>query len=670
MSPAGAVEAGRGGPRVGRVLVFIGALLAALAAPWLLLLLPLGAAELERAEELGLISFTVRAGYPESQELPVYLWFTLAAPAALGALVAQWMRRRGRVRVATWPRWAGIAMVAALALIALDVGYVIASVPWGRFGFLAEEGVYLGTAAGLRDGGALYRDLAFSYGPLMGWPVPLALRLCGDEILGYRILVWACNLAGLTLVALSLTRLIRSPLVAIVALVAVGLLAVPVLPNLNATTLRLALGAFAVVAAGVGVTARSRPTAALIAAGAAAGLALAFSFEVGVATAVSLAAVLAIPLIQRQGLASVARPAAVLAGAAFAVLVPVALVLVIRGELTAFAVTLKTMVDLPGAGYQALPWPDLLGWFRDAAGHHRPFPPSELAYLAPGQPGHVGEVLALTWWGSGPWLVLGCGVAVATASLIRARSQDAPPLSPHAAALLGLAFFGVVVGRGAVGRSDLYHLQFYGALPAVLVGAALVDGLLRGGNPLRSPWRGTAVLLVLAALAVSLATWPPRYYAPGAGRSPASRLGLVGDDLVPLDRPRSRGIHLQPAVAREVRAVVDWAGSLPPERTVWFYPSEATYTWLTDRPPATPYPWAYDAATRAQRLELVEALGATPPDCVLVTEGTFSIDHIPGEELLPEIEDWLARSYVAASPSLPGASVLRHTALPQGACGE
>lgn len=670
MSPAGAVEPARGGSRLGLAVAITAAVAAALAAPWLLLLLPLDGSELARAEDLGLISFTVRAGYPESQELPVYLWFVLLAPAAVGALASRWYRYRAPIPCGRWPRWAWFAMVAVLALFAVDVGYVIASVPWGRFGFLAEEGVYLGMAAGLRQGDALYRDLAFSYGPLMGWPVPLALRLCGDEILGYRLLVWACNLAGLTLVAILLSRMVRSPLVALVALVAIGLLTVPVLPNLNATTLRLALGAFAAGMAGIGISGRPRRTAHLASAGVATGLALAFSFEVGVASLAAVVAVMLLPVVQRQGVARCARQAAIVAVGACAVLLPVAAVLVIRGEIVSFAVTLRTMVDLPGAGYQALPWPDLLGWFRDTAGTHRPFPPSELTYLHPGEPGHGGEVLAISWWSSVPWLVLAWGVGVTAAATVRAWKDREGPLSPYTTSLLGIALFGAIVGRGAVGRSDLYHMQFYGALPALLVGAALVDQVLRGGNPVRHPWRGAVLLLLLASLAVSLASWPPRFYAPGGVRGPASRVGLIDDHLVPLDRPRARGIHLQPEVAQEVRAVVDWARALPPERTVWFYPSEATYTWLTDRPPTTPYPWAYDAATRAQRLELVDRLDEDPPDCVLVTEGTFSIDHIPGEELLPEIEDWIDRRYVPATLSLPGATVLRFDALRPGACGE
>ena len=117
--------------------------------------------------------------------------------------------------------------------------------------------------------------------------------------------------------------------------------------------------------------------------------------------------------------------------------------------------------------------------------------------------------------------------------------------------------------------------------------------------------------------------------------------------------------------------MVDWAAALPETRSVWFYPSEAAYYWLTDRRPATPYPWAYDAATRQQRLDLVARLEREPPDCVLVTEQTFSIDHIPGRQLLPEIDRWLSENYVTddASLDLPGATVLRHDCLEPGACG-
>jgi hypothetical protein len=645
-----------------------GFLAAAVSVPWLLLGLPLATGELERAEELGLISATVRAGYPESQELVVYLWFTLLAPILAGALAARWVLPRARAEDARrWPGWVWVALGGALALLALDVGYVTSAGPWGRFGFLGEEGVYLGTAAGLRAGGALYRDLAFSYGPLMGWPVPLALGLAGDEIIGYRVLVWVCNLVGLFLIVATLRLLVRSPVVALVAFVGAALLALPVLPNLNATTLRLALGVFAVTLVGSAVGGANRRPVRLVLGGAAAGLAMGFSFEVGLAAFLAAVAALSIPVLHRHPPRTTLGDAALVACGAGLTLVPMVVVLAARGELVAFATTLRTMVDLPGAGYQALPWPDLLGWFRDAAGQHRPFPPSGLTYLAPGEPGHGSEVRALIWWASVPWIVLALGVTAAATRVFAIARQPREGSCEGTAMLVGLVLFGVIVGRGAVGRSDLYHLQFYGALPAVLVGAALVDGWLVGGSWLRSR-RGLGALAMLLVLVLSIATWPPGHYAPDDGRSLWTRVGVASPHVEAVDRPRARGIRLDPELAAEVRAVVDWAGALPAARTVWFYPSEATYTWLTARPPVTSYPWAYDAATRAQRVALVESLEAQPPDCVLVTEGTFSIDHIPGDELLPEIEAWIDARYEPSVVEIPGATVLRHRHLPPDTC--
>ncbi len=645
-----------------------GFLAAAVSVPWLLLVLPLATGELERADELGLISATVRAGYPESQELVVYLWFTLLAPILAGVLAARWFRPSIRAEDARrWPGWLWLALGVALALLAMDVGYVTGAGPWGRFGFLGEEGVYLGTAAGLRAGGALYRDLAFSYGPLMGWPVPLALGLANDEIIGYRLLVWACNLAGLLLIVAALRQLVRHPVVVLAAFVGAALLGLPVLPNLNATTLRLALGVFSVVLVGSAMGGARRGPVRLVLGGAAAGLALGFSFEVGLAAFLAAVAALSVPVLHRQPPRTTLGNAALVACGAGLTLVPTVVALAARGELAAFATTLRTMVDLPGAGYQALPWPDLLGWFRDAAGQHRPFPPSALTYVAPGEPGHGSEVRALVWWASVPWIVLAVGVAAAVTRVVAVARRPREGSCEGTAMLVGLVLFGVIVGRGAVGRSDLYHLQFYGALPAVLVGATLVDGWLAGGSrPLSR--RGLGALAMLAILVLSIATWPPGHYAPDGGRGLLARLGVAGQGGEAVDRPRARGIHLDPELAAEVRAVVDWAGALPAARTVWFYPSEATYTWLTERPPVTAYPWAYDAATRAQRVALVEALEANPPDCVLVTEGTFSIDHIPGDELLPEIEVWIDARYEPSGVKIPGTTVLRHRRLPPGAC--
>jgi hypothetical protein len=653
---------------------WIGVGLALAAAPHLLLLLPLGTGELARAEELGLISFTVRAAYPEAQELNVYLWFTAIAPAILGALLAARGAGRQRrelpsARRASWPRWAWGAAAAIVALTALDVGYLTSAVPWGRFGFLGEEGVYLGTAAGLRAGQALYADLAFSYGPLMGWPVPLALRAASDDVVGYRLLVWAANVAGLGLCLLCLRLLTRRAAVALVALALLAALAVPVLPNLNATTLRLALGAAAAVVAGVGGARGNHRVVAL--AGVLAALALGFSFEVGVVALLSGGLASAWPRVAERDVGRGLKAAGAFAAGALGALGLLAVALAARGELGGAVETFGRMVDLPGAGYQALPWPDLLGWFRDASGQHRPFPPSALTYRHPGEAGHLAERLSLAWWASWPWLVFAGGAVVVVAHggarLLRRTGSTA--VTARAAGLAGLALFAVLIGRGAVGRSDLYHLQFYGALPALLLGACLVDRWLEVG--VGRGWHRAGAAIAVGVGLLSLASWPPRFYAPGPDRTVLGRLGVASPGLEAVDRPRCRAIRLQPELAAEVRAVMDWAADLPADRSVWFYPSEATYAWLTERPPPTPYPWAYDAATASMRADLVDALRRDPPDCVLVTEGTFSIDHIAGSELLPEIEHFVEEDYVPdpASAALPGARVLRHEALEPGACG-
>jgi len=639
--------------------------LALAAVPHLLLLLPLGTAELERAADLGLISFTVRAGYPEAQELRVYLWFTLAAPTLLGLLWAWRHPNPPRREVGgAWPRWAWGAMAGVLLVVAMDVGYLTSAVPWGRFGFLGEEGVYLGTAAGLRAGDALYRDLAFGYGPLMGWAVPLALRLAGDDVLGYRLLVWTGNLAGLGLCLLCLRLLVRRAAVALVVLVLLAALAVPVLPTLNATTLRLALGATAAVLAGTGAARGDWRWLTL--AGAAAAISLGVSFEVGVVASLACGVACLLPAVDARDPRRGALSLGALGLGAGVVAVALGGTLAVRGELAGAVQTFVRMVDLPGAGYQALPWPDLLGWFRDAAGEHRPFPPSALTYRHPGEAGHLAERLTLSWWACWPWLVMGAGVVVVAVDVGRRvlRRGEGAPLGPRAAGFAGLALFAVMIGRGAVGRSDLYHLQFYGALPALLVGAVLVTRVPRR-------WAGAGMAVAATVGLLALLSWPPRYYAPGPDRTVISRVGVAPPELERVDRPRCRAIRLQPELAAEVRAVVDWSAALAPDRSVWFYPSEATYAWLTERPPPTPYPWAYDAATQALREALVHDLRGAPPDCVLITEGTFTIDHIPGEELLPEIERMLAEDYVAdpVSVSLPGARVLRHEALAAGTCG-
>ena len=428
----------------------------------------------ERARELGIVSFTVLAGYDKHQEVvawvagcvivPVAAWaaWTAVHPAGEPGFrvgrrrrgprrggdeekepLGPFERRDGRERrgLPRWLPWVGVA--GTLIALAARPGFLRGPSPWGTFGLLGEEGVYLGAVQALRSGRVLYADLDFPYGPLLIGSLDVWMRVFGDTVVVARSWVLVLHLAGVGGAALVVRALLGpkvGPWSALGATLALALVAPLFLPNLNAALARPLL-AFAPGALlfGAGRAAwyraldvrveearaeRERAEAdpedattlveestTLVAepeappsppglgplwrcpwiwAGALLPIAASISFEIGPAAAAGL--VVALVLV-RPGRDPATRVGVGFAVAALAVLVPMAF----SGSLGGLFAHGRNMLALPALGYQALPYPDSMGLFADASG--------AFGTYAPANP-------AAAVWAAVPPLVIWAGLAV------------------------------------------------------------------------------------------------------------------------------------------------------------------------------------------------------------------------------------------------------------------
>jgi len=586
------------------------------AAAWLLGVVWPPGAGLEAARGAGLISFTVLAGYDEAQEARVWLLGCLLVPAAawLGA------RRGGRrIEAPTLPpsrgAWIGVGIVVAVAGV---VGLrLLGASRWGSFGLLAEEGVYLGAVQVLRGGGRLYADVEFPYGPLLLLPMDLGLRLLGDTVAHARLVVLAGHLLGVVAMA-AIPRLLLGPGRGDRAALGVALgmvwVAPLMLPTLNSVALRPALAFLPAALAWAG----RRDGRAAVAAGVAAAVALGTSFEVGAAALGGVGAVL-------LGFRGAATRAAVGFGAAMALVLVVPLA---NGALPALVEQAGRMLSLPAMGYQALPYPDLLGVFVDGSG-------------ARGSYGAATSAAA--FWAATPPLLIWAGLAVAAA-----RQGRGPLADP----LWAVALPAAVLFRAALGRSDTYHLWFYGAPAAVLLAVLLADR----AEPLHRR-AGSAAAAALLALGVAAQTVDAR----SAVEFPAAeelRLGTAAGIADPLATRKAAvdrlGVLTTERLARQLEAVVPVLEPL--QGGVLVHPSEATWYFLSGQTPPTRYLWAYDAATPALRQEELAELTESPPRWVLRATDTFPLDWIPLDQLVPEYESWIDANYHPVR-ALPGAEL-------------
>ena len=617
--------------------------------------IPRSGQALERAKELGLVSWTTLTGYDTAQESNAWLLGCLIVPLGLWAGWVALRGSRSRRPVESpeaagakpeaeddkapshplwpppyWVPWLAVTTVAASVLLRLDVAH--GPNPWGSFGLLGEEGVYLGAVQAMRTGRTLYADLAFPYGPLLIQPFDWWLWVAGDTVVAARMWVLALHALGIGAVALTVYCLVgpkRGPWAAAAAAIAIAAVSPPFLPVLNSVLLRPALAllpAAMLHAAALGGLPRLKHPYRW--AGAAIAVAALFSFEVGAVAVVSSAIAL---LAHRAKGPTWTRTVVTAAVVGSVLLVP----LTLHGGLGGFFAQAFEMIHLPSLGYQALPYPDLAGVFKDAGGQLGTFAPQDTATRA---------------WAAIPPLAIWVGIGVGLCGL-------GPRTGHHTTGMFIAAVGSALLFRGALGRSDLYHLWFYGAVPLVVLGSL---GVALLWDAVRSEVRGG--LLPLAALCVVglvvLDTEQKIAFPAAEEVRLASAVG-IDDPLLPrtVEVGRTGRLTLLPRLAAQVDAVTRRARALPEADGVWFYPSEAAYYYLADRAVPVRYLWAYDAATPDMQNRAIADLEASAPRWVFHSSDTFEIDHIPQQDLVPLLDAWLAQNYRPVQ-TLPGATLL------------
>jgi len=621
-SSDGATRPGAGSglaPLAGGALGFLAGL-----ACWFLcarFLLPLVAPAQGPDAAAGLISRVVLDGYDKAQETRAFLLGTVLVPLGL------WLgwRLAGGVRTAPepapaplepaggWLRYLPWALMGAVALLSAGTSDLVRQVnPWSSFGFEAEEGVYLGAVQALRTGRVLYTDLAFPYGPVMIHGLDLWLRIFGDTVAAARALVLVLHGLGILTVGLTVRLVVGGPHAAWAGLAAAAAAAVvypPFVPHLNSVLLRPCLG----LLPGALLLAACRRTAGVwrfAAGGALLALGGLFSFDVAaVALATALVALVAGRAPLRGWLAAGAGAVAAAALLLWPVLLSGAV-----GDMLAQAFDL---LSLSALGYQALPYPDLAGLFVNRQGVFGAHAPADLADAA---------------WSALPPLAVWAALGVALCG---------PGLrQPGRRGLLVAAVASALLFRGALGRSDLYHLWFYGAVPM----AVLPLTLALTWNARR--WTALAAAgLLVAGLAL--------LDAPGRTRTPleleqalSRRQGVTGP-LTPTEvtGPRIGAVRMRPRLARQVKKVTARAAALPPGDGVMYYPLEGIYYFLSDRPLPTRHVQAFDAATREGQWRTIADLERTKPRWVFRFADLFRVDGIPQEKLVPLVHAYLKKLY-------------------------
>jgi hypothetical protein len=593
-------------------------------------------AEIVSARELGIVSSTVLMGYPKGRDVVTYAT-VFGLPVLLGLAVwGPWAwRRRVELRQAYDHLWTdepaspGAAWLAALAAIA--AAYLIAYFPGQTFWdvmyipgdvrawpFIGEEGEILAWVQVILDGGVYGKDFFCLYGPLMLYPLALAMKIFGPSVSVARHYTFALDLIAYAIVIYLIFRTFRSRLVAVVFLLTYLTLYHHLLAALSANTsyLRVASGLLPLVLVYDYLDLRRRSR--LVLAGLATSASLLFSQEVGLCSAIAVLAMLAPGLIDRGD-----RKQGFVAMATYLLLTVAGVVpfLAYEGANGALGVFWESL-----AGYPRLV---MLGF------GGKPFPNFAYAVAHPLEPivfdnYWVLFTLAAAALSLVPWLLLG-------------------RRSPLLLFWLSLVVFGALLFRSALGRSTISR-AFYVSLPALTLLFGYVDNALtcalRQGRPPRALQLarllvGIGVIgMVLVndlsvrrnADAVTSAArhkWSSDFQRPAIGATdPIPRLDVLTDEETRSDVMAIREFTLR----KQTSDVV-------------MFPNEPIHYFLLGIRPPTRFVMSYFAVTHDMRLEMVAQLEARRPRYVAYSKWTWRLDNIPEEVQVPEVVDYLQRTY-------------------------
>jgi hypothetical protein len=596
-------------------------------------------ADIIEAKRLGIVSKTILAGYAKKRDIVNYAAVVLLPVAgALGSWLF-WSRGR-RAELASllapvpegepqFPKKRLYALLILLGALLLTFNINNFYAPSGGWGFLGEEGQFLADVQVLLGGGDYARDFFCLYGPLVVYPLAWAMKLFGATILVGRFYSYLLVLLSALIITVTVYHLIRNRGVFVLSLSVMLLTFVSGGGRTNATMLRVFLGLLPLILL---YRYGSRRVGSLLA-GVALGVSLMFSQEVGLCALLASVVFLFFEARSGSGYLEQGLRGALLALGCSLVVLPVIGYFYRVGALGRFMESLYGYPKLVTLGYGSLPFPSFRDWLS------APFSGAYFPY-----------------WIIAIYLV--CAVILLVRLFLGLGDREVNLRS--ALLVLGLLLF-----RAALGRSDESH-YFFAAPPAFLLAFALLDDAV--GKRYRclafKDGKRMAAIALLASLLVlfavsrvlrenalnlvtELATFPSKFVVQQAGVS------------VP-QLPRG-GVQYDQATADDLKKIVGVLDRYTnPGEPVLFFPNEAAYYFLFNRPVPTRYVHAYFAVSSAQRREMVAELERSRPRYVIYTLDNWRIDDITEDIQVPEVVRYLKERYVLAE-DLGNMLILRRT---------
>ncbi len=591
--------------------------------------------ELERAQELGIVSPTILAGYAKKRDIVNYMaimgfptlfavgaWLVWARGERRSALAAMFPPAEAPAAKGRGWFWGLVAVAGLYLVVSFDVNsfyqpsYNDYTLAWP---FLGEEGENLAWVQSLLNGGVYGKDIHCLYGPMLIYPLVWLMKLTGATVVKARLYTYLLDLVAYGIIVAFLHRTFRAGAMAAFAAAVyffvfgqspMHLLA----PNM--TYLRVALGLVPLLL--VYLYEERREKALLVAAGVVLGQSILFSQEVGICATLATFAMLVAMRRPEGGVGGFFRDGAFWLGGLVASLLPLLLYFAGKGALGAFVDNLTVHPRLLGLGFTALPFPDLRRFFSSPS------------------------LVLLSYW----VIFVYIGAALYLLPMLILGRRDKETLLRCA-----LLLFGAVLYRAALARSDEYHASFVSP-PAFFLCFLFLDGALAGmkkgiARPMLAARLALSALIIGSLVLLTVTSPFANIWTEGG-----YYLQMFSTKLTPRNYgtsvpqvPRA-GVRFDPQTADSIARIDTFLTRYTrPGDYVYFFPNEAAYYFLFDRQNPTRYVISYFAVTRDQRLELIADLERKRPEYVVYSRNTWRVDDIPETVQVPEICDYLLKTY-------------------------
>ncbi|HBA89287.1 MAG TPA: hypothetical protein DCZ75_15265 [Geobacter sp.] len=589
--------------------------------------------ELAEAKRLGIVSRTILAGYPKSRDVLGYALIILLPVSFSCAAWLAWSRGRRQALAellrcqpaplpgsSTGRRLAALAFVLSFLLVQFNINNIYE--PAGGWAFLGEEGQFLADAQVLLGGGDYARDFLCLYGPLVVYPLAWAMKLFGASMVVARFYTYGLTVISAFILIAMVNLTIRNRALFVAASLLLGALFIGGGGRTNATLLRVLLGFVPLLV--LYRYGESRSKFPPVAAGIAVGISLLFSQEVGLCAVIATGAFLCLESYAARSLRPLALRGGLAGAGCLLVLLPMLGYFYRQQALGRFFESLYGYPKLVTLGFGALPFPSL-------------------------------RVLLSSPFGSGayfPYWMIGIFLLAAVTLLVRLFLGLGGREINFRSALL---VFGMLLFRAALGRSDESHYIF-AFIPPLMLALIMLDDSLRGLADCPERTLDTGRRLLVGGLIVSMLLLF------GASRVLRENVKNVFTEIgraptkfsvqrtgVALPWLKRGGTQFDKATAEDlvkIKGVLE--RHTKPGEPVLFFPNEAAYYFLFDRPVPSRYVHAYFAVTKQHRLEMVQELERSRPACVIHTLDNWRIDDIMEDVQVPEVVRYMKEKYEMA----------------------